>query len=314
MAAKNGTKNGSRRKTSRVVKPRRVRVLVVGGGSSLEKVRATGAEAIGIGLCDERAIDEARNADAVVLTGGGDVNPSLYGEPRHEETYGVNDTRDLVEMLVLEAAQKSGVPVLGICRGAQLMNVFRGGALLQHIAGTKRDRDPHWGHEHLVTAVEDSLLAKAWGATTKPGLSYHHQAISRVGANLRQVAEHGGIIEAIESTDGLAWLGVQFHPEMDRSGGPGQRIFDQLVREAARNRGIDVDPQAHRVAQSAAAKAAVTAQVRQMQRTVARRDEWQRRASANVRSSWVCFRCGIRFDARRDHLDHMDVLHGVKLG
>jgi putative glutamine amidotransferase len=152
--------------------------------------------------------------DGLVLTGGGDLDPSAYGEQPAEQVYGVDRERDDFEFALLSAAQVKGVPVLAICRGMQLVNVSRGGTLIQHV----EDADLHWqvnpAHEgaHTVSVLPDSLLAAWLGAEELLVNSYHHQAIGDLGEGLQVVAEARGLAEAFQTADGLV-TGVQWHPE-----------------------------------------------------------------------------------------------------
>jgi len=177
--------------------------------------------------------------DAVVLTGGPDVDPARYGEAPNPNTYGVDIHDDDFECAVAEAALVRSVPTLAICRGIQILNVARGGTLHQHIADDP-GVPPHGqpgvaggAHQHEVTLDRDSLLADVMDATTVTASCHHHQAIAKLGDGLRVVGRaHDGIVEALE-IDGAFLLAVQWHPEDTADDDPAQqRLFDGLVRRA----------------------------------------------------------------------------------
>lgn len=170
-------------------------------------------------------------SDALVLHGGGDVNPACYGQqPNAPELYGVNDRHDTVELAVADAFWRADKPILAICRGIQILNVSLGGTLVQHIT-----ESGHTKEYHPVELVNDSHVAEAMG-TTRPTRchSYHHQALDRVAHELRVVGRHDdGTIEAAEATTKRWVVGVQWHPEDSADVDPEQqRLFDALIRVA----------------------------------------------------------------------------------
>jgi len=175
--------------------------------------------------------------DGLLLTGGGDVDPVRYGEAPVPEVYGLDPRRDAFEAALVVAAARAGLPVLGICRGTQILNVALGGTLHQHVPAVTgrdhclRDRASVLVHEVRITA--GTLLAATAGSTGIGVNSLHHQAIDRVGAGLRAVAwSDDGIIEGVES-DGLGrFLGVQWHPELLAQYDAHERLFAWLVTEA----------------------------------------------------------------------------------
>lgn len=171
--------------------------------------------------------------DGLVIAGGPDVEPTRYGAERHERTGPPAWERDAWELALIEAALASGTPLLGICRGMQLLNVARGGTLVQHL-------DAHAGppgvfDRHEVRPVPGTLLARiAPEAVSVP--TFHHQAVDRLGEGLVASAHAtgDGTVEAVEvpgvsSGPGFA-LGVQWHPEA----GEDPRIMRALVEAAAR--------------------------------------------------------------------------------
>ncbi len=177
--------------------------------------------------------------DAIVLTGGPDVDPSLYDEERHAEVYGVDRAADESEAALVRAAIERQTPTLAICRGLQVLNVALGGTLHQHIPdlpGVERHGRPGetggaWLHDIDVTP--ESLLASVFDTTRVAGSCHHHQSVAKLGTGLRVTAvSDDGIVEGLELDD--TWLlAVQWHPEdtADRDRAQ-QRLFDALVERA----------------------------------------------------------------------------------
>lgn len=172
--------------------------------------------------------DLLRQVDAVVLHGGGDVDPRHYGQQATaEQLYGIVPEHDDVELAVVRAALELEVPMLAICRGMQVLNVAMGGTLLQDIGG-----ESHWFAHHEVALTAGSRLAKAIGSETlAAGHCVHHQALDRVADGLIVVGRtDDGIVHAAE-TDGDAWVvATQWHPE-DTAGTDAQQqaLFTALV-------------------------------------------------------------------------------------
>jgi putative glutamine amidotransferase len=172
--------------------------------------------------------DLLRQVDAVLLHGGGDVDPRRYGqEPTAEQLYGIVPEHDEVELAVVTAALELEVPMLAICRGMQVLNVAMGGTLQQDIGS-----ESHWFAHHEVTLEAGSLIAKAIGSeTVTAGHCVHHQALDRVAEGLRVVgSSHDGIVHAVESTNGAWTVAVQWHPE-DTSATDAQQqsLFTALI-------------------------------------------------------------------------------------
>jgi putative glutamine amidotransferase len=171
--------------------------------------------------------------DGLVLTGGGDVDPTAYGEEPDPEVGGVNRDRDASERALLAAALRADMPVLAICRGCQVLNVYLGGTLHQHlpdVVGNLDHRKVAMEFEDVDVATEaGTRTSDVFGPTTTVRCS-HHQAIRDLGRDLVVTARAGdGVVEAVELPSARFVLAVQWHPEeaMD------QRPFDALV-EAAR--------------------------------------------------------------------------------
>ncbi|MEU9285539.1 gamma-glutamyl-gamma-aminobutyrate hydrolase family protein [Streptomyces sp. NPDC048275] len=165
--------------------------------------------------------------DAVVVAGGPDVDPARYGAERSPRTGPPAPERDAWELALIQAALASGTPLLGICRGMQLLNVALGGTLIQHLDGHVKDVGVVGRHE--VTPVPGSLYAEiAPESCAVP--TYHHQAVERLGEGLVACAHASdGTVEAIELPRPGWVLGVQWHPEM----GEDERVMGALVRAAS---------------------------------------------------------------------------------
>jgi putative glutamine amidotransferase len=174
--------------------------------------------------------------DGLVMAGGADIDPASYGAQPHRETLDTVPERDRFEIALLRAAIECELPVLGICRGMQLINVAYGGTLLQHLP----ERFGH--HEHLrvpgtfdgadhdVELVTGSLAARAAGETHHATKSHHHQGVDRLGDGLQISGSStmDGLPEAIEMPDRRFVLGVQWHPEADET----SRVVGALVAQA----------------------------------------------------------------------------------
>jgi putative glutamine amidotransferase len=175
---------------------------------------------------------------ALLLVGGGDVDPARYGAEPHPTVYGIDPDRDETEVELTRAAVERGLPVLAVCRGAQVVNVALGGTLIQHvpdIPGTVAHGTP--GGEgpvtHEVKVEAGTLLAEACAAERLTCASHHHQAVDRLGDGLIVSARsEDGLIEAFEAERG--WLvAVQWHPEETAAGDPQQHsLFDALGARA----------------------------------------------------------------------------------
>jgi putative glutamine amidotransferase len=188
--------------------------------------------------------------DGILFTGGGDVDPKRYGAKRHAKVYGVDKSRDDLEFHIAAEGIARGIPMMGICRGNQLLNVAHGGTLNQNITDDKEVAE-HWGVEMWVKLSPRSRLARTVQSIIMQGTHYHHQAIERVGTNLRVIARAGdGTVEAVESTpDHPSYvLGVQFHPEMDFHYDPmAAAVFEHFVKECSRRKAAHREPASARL-------------------------------------------------------------------
>jgi putative glutamine amidotransferase len=163
--------------------------------------------------------DVIDTVDGLLFTGGGDIEPSRYGAPRMAETDGVDPARDAWELALAKAAFDHDLPILGVCRGSQLLNVARGGTLMQHLPDVSevphRERVRFAEHIHDVEVLVGSRLASIVEQHLIGVNTLHHQAVAEIGEGLRAVAwAPDGIIEGIEGTAGRRLIGVQWHPEL----------------------------------------------------------------------------------------------------
>ena len=168
--------------------------------------------------------------DGLVLPGGGDVAPGAYGAEAAPETRGVDGNRDAWEIACATAALERDVPMLAICRGAQVLNVALGGSLVQHVpAHACASRSGEHVHPVRVT----SRLAEVIGADEVGANSLHHQAVGEPGAGVRVVGRApDGTVEAFEVEGHPAVLAVQWHPELLVGEPPHERLFAHLVTAA----------------------------------------------------------------------------------
>ncbi|MGC4033043.1 MAG: gamma-glutamyl-gamma-aminobutyrate hydrolase family protein [Tepidisphaeraceae bacterium] len=175
--------------------------------------------------------------DGVVLIGGDDLDPGLYGEEQHLMAGRVHPDRQAFEFALLAEIEKRRMPVLGICLGSQLMNVHRGGSLHQFLPDLERNEPlehrrlgEDWGFRHDVTIEPTSKLAGIIGKTTVASNSSHKQAVNRVGRGL-VVTVHSpdGIVEATEDPSYPFYVGVQWHPERQNDEADHLGLFKALI-------------------------------------------------------------------------------------
>ena len=180
-----------------------------------EALRAAGIEPVLI----SPGCSIPQEASGLLLMGGSDVNPALYGAVRHAETQESDDARDELECVLIRDTLARDLPLLAICRGIQILNVQQGGTLVQHLDSTERHRrrtEDRGLPAHQVEIVPGTRLAciarnaRAWGVNSR-----HHQAIARLGEGLRISAREpeDGVVEAVERPDKRFVVGVQWHPE-----------------------------------------------------------------------------------------------------
>jgi putative glutamine amidotransferase len=176
----------------------------------------------------------------ICVSGGPDIDPSSYGAEPHPKLGPVESRLDAFELAVVRRADAVGLPVLGLCRGAQVLNVARGGTLHQHVPDvsdgsvTHRQTEPGTVTTHDVRIEPGSRLASIVGPEDLDVNAFHHQAVDRLGRGLRAVAwADDGIVEAIEGDGEALYLGVQWHGETLVHLPRHLRVFEALV-EAAR--------------------------------------------------------------------------------
>jgi putative glutamine amidotransferase len=181
----------------------------------------------------EDGVEETLDAvDGLVFSGGSDLDPDLYDQEAHAETLGVVSERDRAELALLQAALARDMPVLAVCRGSQVLNVARGGDLVQHlpdiVGDDKHKHTPGTFSDHDVTLEQGTRLASLLGDRA-PVKSHHHQGFGQLGEGLR-VAAHAedGTIEAVEDPTRRFTFGVLWHPEA----GEDLKLFEELVRAA----------------------------------------------------------------------------------
>ena len=203
----------------------------------VDVVRLAGGVPIMLPAVEGEVPEALEVIDALILPGGGDVDPAHYGGDRHDANYGISPERDGFELGLARAAlARRDLPVLCICRGMQLVNVVLGGDLVSHIPDHFGDQVAHRHPElrpvpHPVKLDPTSRLAGILGDAELSVQSVHHQAVGRLGAGLRAVGwSPDGVIEAVESDQHPFLIGVQWHPELGALGDERQRrLFEALV-------------------------------------------------------------------------------------
>ena len=212
--------------------------VIAAGGVPLVLSPLIGADQAGTAL---------EGLDALLLTGGEDVDPSLYGATPSAHLGTVSRERDLFELALFAAARERRMPVLGICRGIQLINVAAGGTLWQDLpterpgAVNHNPATPRATAAHGIRVLPDSRAAEALGRLEFDANSFHHQAVRDLGGGLVATAwSVDGLIEAVESANGDGWvLAVQWHPEemTGRADSPATGLFRALMTQATRYAG-----------------------------------------------------------------------------
>jgi putative glutamine amidotransferase len=211
------------------------------GGVYVEAVTDAGGVPVVLPSIDPGfAIQAVSRLDAVIISGGNDIDPALYGATI-DGSVDPDPPRDAWELALIHAARTLGVPLLGICRGAQLLNVAYGGTLIQHIWDARDDHPALWIGQtkkiatgmHEVEFEPDSRFAAIYGTERRTVNSLHHQALDRIGRGLRVVGTApDGTVEAIEAVDGWEALAVQWHPErLDLA--DERPLFEAFVRLAS---------------------------------------------------------------------------------
>ncbi|NDE70490.1 MAG: gamma-glutamyl-gamma-aminobutyrate hydrolase family protein [Actinobacteria bacterium] len=175
--------------------------------------------------------------DGVIIQGGGDIDPSRYGQKsRSDSIYGISAEHDDLEIAVIRAAIELDKPVLAICRGMQILNVALGGTLHQHLADVLADGESHWDKYHEIKLEPTTKVAKAMKTNSpKRSHSYHHQAIDKLAPGLVISGRAPDqTIEAVEHETKNWIVGVQWHPEDDADVEPDQQnLFNGFVQAIA---------------------------------------------------------------------------------
>ena len=202
----------------------------------VQSIRRAGGLVRWIELDDlDRAVEELLECDGMLLPGGGDVEPGYYGQERTEQCGEPNELRDKGELRLLEAFLPTNKPVLGICRGAQVMNVYFGGTLHQDIKGTQVQKHQDFPFRkkgcHKVRLMAQSKLGNLMDSQWLTVNSMHHQAVDQPAPGLTVSAvSEDGFIEAVELPEHPFCLGVQWHPEhMSKYDNKQQAIFDAFL-------------------------------------------------------------------------------------
>ena len=211
----------------------------------LESVRQAGAEPRVLEFHEEPGA-VLSEVHAVLLTGGGDVDPALYGEPRHATVQDAEPGRDAFEIELARRALEADVPLLAICRGAQVLNVAAGGTLVQDIPSALSSGLTHKVAEptadcHEISIKPGTRLARALGPQVESSCacrvnSRHHQSVGRIGEGLvASAVAPDGVVEAIEHPSARFCIGVQWHPENFWRTGEFGPLFTAFV-DAAKQR------------------------------------------------------------------------------
>jgi putative glutamine amidotransferase len=212
-------------------------------------VRLAGGERWVLDPTIDRADTVVHAADGLLLTGGNDVGPHLYGAAAHPSFLAAEAGRDAYEIALVSQALEANLPIFAICRGLQVLNVARGGTLVQDIPTERPSATPHQlaaplhqtdALAHAILVASDSLLISVLGErltdTDRPQVnSRHHQAVKTLGEGLRTTATApDGIVEAVEAPGNCFCIGVQWHPENFYRTGEFLPLFDAFVRACQR--------------------------------------------------------------------------------
>ena len=213
----------------------------------LESVRRVGGEPTELDLQRDQPEDVVKRFDGVMLTGGGDVDPSLYGEAPHSTFHASEPGRDAFEIALIKAATNAGLPIFAICRGMQVLNIALGGTLVQDIpsmvAGALPHSVPeprfHIAHEVWVAAGSklETLMEEKLDAGTCQVNSRHHQAVKTVAPDWEvSGTAPDGVVEAIEQAGDVFRMAVQWHPENFWRTGEFRPLFEAFIDSARKTR------------------------------------------------------------------------------
>jgi putative glutamine amidotransferase len=178
--------------------------------------------------------------DGLLVTGGGDIDPTLFSEEPHRNLGSITPERDLFETELIRFILNKDIPVLAICRGCQILNIAAGGDMYQDLYSQKdgdllqhQQRAPRWHGSHFVQVREDSLLHQITAEKRFKVNSYHHQAVRHMAPSFRVSATASdGVIEAFESTAHTFVIGVEWHPEnmLPKGDTPSQKLFQAFIQ------------------------------------------------------------------------------------
>jgi putative glutamine amidotransferase len=210
----------------------------------VDAVVAAGGMPVLLGASALAAEEVLAALDGLIVAGGGDIAPDVYGGRAHETIYSVNPARDSFELRLVRAAlERSDLPTLGICRGMQILNIALGGDLTPHLPDVYGDSVPHRlpprvPTTHSVRIERGGAFGEIFADAELPVCSWHHQAVQTLGRGLRAAAHApDGVIEAVALESHPFVLGVQWHPEMQAAEDPRQlRLFQALVERARARR------------------------------------------------------------------------------
>jgi putative glutamine amidotransferase len=198
----------------------------------VQAIERAGARPLLVPPSDDAVEETLDSLDGLLLSGGSDLDPETYGAEAHPATNGLRPERDRAELALLEGALARDMPVLAVCRGFQVLNVARGGDLVQHlpeVVGDEKHREvPGAFSDHSVRIEDGSKLGAVLGDHA-PVKSSHHQGVGTVGRDLREVAwADDGTVEGLEDPERRFAVGVLWHPEA----GEDLKLFEALVAEA----------------------------------------------------------------------------------
>jgi gamma-glutamyl-gamma-aminobutyrate hydrolase PuuD len=200
--------------------------------SYVEAVERAGGRALVVPPSDDGVEETLDALDGLVLSGGSDLDPSLYGAQAHPETRDTRPERDRAELALLRGALARDLPVLAVCRGSQVLNVALGGTIVQHLpeaVGHESHREVRGQFSELSVRIEPQSKLGEVAGTAADAKSHHHQGYGELGEGLHPVAwADDGTIEALEDPQRRFAVGVLWHPEA----GEDARLFDALVAEA----------------------------------------------------------------------------------
>jgi putative glutamine amidotransferase len=215
------------------------------GVAYLDAVAAAGGVPVILAPLPARRLEAIiERLDGICLSGGPDLEPAYYGSEAHPELGPTEPEVDLFELGLVRAARRRGLPILAICRGMQVLNVARGGTLVQHLPDLgegimHRQAGPASEPSHGVAVAAESRLARLAGAERIDVNSFHPQAIDRLAPGLEPVAwADDGVIEAVEAPGDAFTLGVQWHAECLTDRPEHARLFTSLVDAAEEHAGL----------------------------------------------------------------------------